>query len=132
MSLEKIKKKKEIKKKHQEKAKASKECKKCNGKSQEDGRVCDGCKIFICGDHCQKKGRFCRGLCDKYAWNDCVAKGVLNACQREECTEFLCKPCKYKCEGCWDFLALRGVDDEDIEKALKDGNYSDYIDEDWI
>eukprot|EP00484_Ammonia_sp_Unknown_P017153 CAMPEP_0197028032 /NCGR_PEP_ID=MMETSP1384-20130603/7840_1 /TAXON_ID=29189 /ORGANISM="Ammonia sp." /LENGTH=380 /DNA_ID=CAMNT_0042456969 /DNA_START=60 /DNA_END=1202 /DNA_ORIENTATION=- len=106
-----------------------KACAECEGEAnEEDGRVCAECNIFVCGEHCNEYGKFCRGVCDKFCCNDCVMAAALKPCRRDQCEEYLCTNCEFKCENCWDFLALHGVDDDDIEQALKNGNYSDYSD----
>eukprot|EP01084_Bolivina_argentea_P099147 178226_1 len=106
-------------------------CKKCK-KENEDGRICDKCDIFVCQHYIDQCQNFCSGLCEQFFCKECVQKhGKLRNCPRKECECMVCVKCTYKCENCWDMMAIHGVDDEDIETALRSGNYEDYFDDDW-
>ena len=102
-------------------------CPKCPEETTQ-GRTCDWCNVFDC-KHTLESGAFCRGKCERYGCSECVGEGVLKQCTKmEDCTEMICSSCSLWCEGCWDYMGMRGVDDEDIIKAMKTGEFQRYID----
>lgn len=133
-NLEKMKKNEEKRKKKKEEKEKEKQvdlskiinaCKECK-KENDDGRDCDNCGVFVCEHHMEKYKHFCAGTCEKFYCKTCVRKhGKLTDCPRELCDYMVCDKCMYKCENCWTMLMMKGVDDDEIEEALRNGDYSD-------
>ena len=106
-------------------------CKECK-ENTDQIRDCDWCGVTEC-KHNLEKGAFCRGVCNRYGCSECVAVGELKQCTKmADCTEMVCSKCTQKCENCWDDLMMHGLEDHEIEEAMKSDDPKSYYPTDSV